>query len=194
MIHVGHLVSLSTHIFEHIFVIVDAFTKFTLVRTVKSTATRDIIDTLQELARYVGMPSRIVSDQRTAFTSMTSANSVRFNRRQNAASEWSRWASESQYTINVFVDCWQCIELRSIQWSVKTVHNKTGMYPKKLLFRVVPRDNMQNKLIHALQDDNVTAHSYDELKQLSQNAAIRTNDHRPKAKRYYDAKHKPPTM
>lgn len=84
MIHVGHLVSLSTHIFEHIFVIVDAFTKFILVRTVKSTATRDIIDTLLELARYVGMPSRIVSDQRTAFTSMTSANSLRlhFSRRR----------------------------------------------------------------------------------------------------------------
>lgn len=57
------------------------------------------------------------------------------------------------------------------------------MYPNKLLFGFVPRDIMQNKLIHALKDDNTTAQNYDELQQLRQNAAIRTNDHRPKPKR-----------
>ncbi|XP_039228033.1 uncharacterized protein LOC120320994 [Drosophila yakuba] len=53
---------------EHILVLVDAFTKFTIV-AVKITATKHVLDALQEVTSYVGMPDRIVTDRGTAFTS-----------------------------------------------------------------------------------------------------------------------------
>jgi len=54
---------------EHILAIVDAFTKFTIVRAVKSTATKHVLDVLQDVTSYLGMPDRIVTDRGTSFTS-----------------------------------------------------------------------------------------------------------------------------
>jgi len=66
-IHMDHLGPFpkSSKRNEHILVIVDAFTKFTIVRAVKSTAT----NVLQDVTSYLGMPDRIVTDRGTAFTS-----------------------------------------------------------------------------------------------------------------------------
>ncbi|XP_054746585.1 uncharacterized protein K02A2.6-like [Anastrepha obliqua] len=54
---------------EHILVFVDSFTKFTIVRAVRSTATRHVIGLLNEVSSYFGVPARIVTDRGTAFTS-----------------------------------------------------------------------------------------------------------------------------
>ncbi|KAI8114819.1 Pro-Pol polyprotein [Lucilia cuprina] len=54
---------------EHILVIVDAFTKFTLIKAVKSTASKHVISNLNEISEYFGVPTRIITDRGTAFTS-----------------------------------------------------------------------------------------------------------------------------
>jgi len=54
---------------DHILVIVDAFTKFTIVRAVNITATKHVPDVLQDLTSYLGMPDRIPTARGTAFTS-----------------------------------------------------------------------------------------------------------------------------
>ncbi|XP_033318399.1 uncharacterized protein K02A2.6-like [Bombus bifarius] len=55
--------------YAHIFVVVDAFTKFTWLYPTRSTDTADVIDRLKKQAAVFGNPRRIISDRGTAFTS-----------------------------------------------------------------------------------------------------------------------------
>lgn len=65
--------------------------------------------------------------------------------------------------------------LHCVQLSITTMQKRLQDVPE-------PRDFLQNKLIHTLQDHNDTALNGDELQQLGQDAATQTNDHRAKAK------------
>lgn len=53
----------------HIFVIIDAFTKFILIFPVKNTKTCYVIDALLDMIKHFGVPRRVISDRGTAFTS-----------------------------------------------------------------------------------------------------------------------------
>jgi len=66
--HFGPLQETKNH-FRHIFVIVDAFTRFTWLSPVKTTASREVIKHLTNVFATFGNPCNIVSDRGTAFTS-----------------------------------------------------------------------------------------------------------------------------
>lgn len=55
--------------YQHIFTVVDAFSKFIWLYPVKSTKTKDAIDKLKIQQATFGNPSRIISDRGSAFTS-----------------------------------------------------------------------------------------------------------------------------
>jgi len=66
--HVGPME--STHKgYNHLFVVVDSFTKFVWVYPVKSTTSREVINKLELQKTTFGNPSQIVADRGTAFTS-----------------------------------------------------------------------------------------------------------------------------
>lgn len=54
---------------KYLLVIVDGFTKFTIIEAVKSTKVRPVIKTLQRVMCIFGVPVRIISDRGSAFTS-----------------------------------------------------------------------------------------------------------------------------
>lgn len=54
--------------YKHLFVVVDAFTKFVWIYAVKSTAAKEVIDCLGKQQQIFGNPKRIVSDRGSAFT------------------------------------------------------------------------------------------------------------------------------
>lgn len=66
--HVGKLPSTNKN-YKHLFVVVDAFTKYTWVFATKSTSTGEVLEKLKILQQHFGSPYRIISDQGTAFTS-----------------------------------------------------------------------------------------------------------------------------
>ena len=69
--HIDHLGPMpSTRKSYHfIFVVVDAFSKFTWFYPTKSTGTVEVVDRLRKQSTIFGNPRRIISDQGTAFTS-----------------------------------------------------------------------------------------------------------------------------
>lgn len=66
--HLGPLESTSKQ-YNHIFAVIDAFTKFVWLYPTKSTSTREVIDKLNRQKYIFGNPMRIISDRGTAFTS-----------------------------------------------------------------------------------------------------------------------------
>jgi len=77
-IHVDHFGPLqeTTHRYKHILVIVDAFTRFTWLRAVRSTTSRETIEHLRNIFSEYGNPTIIVTDRGTAFTSKEFAEFV----------------------------------------------------------------------------------------------------------------------
>lgn len=61
VIHIDHLGPFlrSSKGNEHVLVIADSFTKFIIIRPVKSTAARHVIDILNAVTSYVGVPERL---------------------------------------------------------------------------------------------------------------------------------------
>lgn len=55
--------------YTHIFIVIDAFTKFVVLYPVKSTATKETIIALKQYFHHFGTCKRIVSDRGTSFTS-----------------------------------------------------------------------------------------------------------------------------
>jgi len=66
--HFGPLQETHDH-YKHIFLTVDAFTKFTWLCPVKTTTTREVIEHLMNIFASFGNPTNIVTDKGTAFTS-----------------------------------------------------------------------------------------------------------------------------
>ena len=69
--HVGHLdpIISTRKNYNHLFVVVDSFTKFCWIYPTKTTNAIEVIDRLRKQATIFGNPRRIVSDRGSAFTS-----------------------------------------------------------------------------------------------------------------------------
>lgn len=69
--HVDHLgpMVMTCKAYKHIFVVVDAFTKFTWLYPTKTVNSKEVVEKLKLQQTTFGNPRRIVSDKGTAFTS-----------------------------------------------------------------------------------------------------------------------------
>jgi len=72
MYHIDHLGSLqSTHKnYNHIFIVIDSFTKFIWLYPVKSTTTKEVSSKLELQKQIFGNSATIISDRGTAFSSL----------------------------------------------------------------------------------------------------------------------------
>jgi len=66
--HFGPLQETSGR-YKHVLVIIDAFTRFTWLVAVKSTATKEVVKQLRNIFFTFGKPFNVVTDRGTAFTS-----------------------------------------------------------------------------------------------------------------------------
>jgi len=71
-IHVDHFGPLPAiqSVRKHLFVVVDAFTKFVRLFPVKSTSTKEVIACLEKYFQSYSRPRRLISDRGTCFTSL----------------------------------------------------------------------------------------------------------------------------
>jgi len=168
MIHMDHLGPFpkSSKRNEHILVIVHAFTKFTIVRAVKSTATKHVLDVLKEVTSYLGMPDRIVTDRGTAFTSKDFEkncksnnvkhilNAVRTPRTNGHAERTNRIILSMLLPSNDIDKRWDD-SVRSIQWSISTmVNSTTKCSPFQLPYGNEPRDILKNAITNIIRSQD----------------------------------------
>lgn len=66
--HVGTMVA-TCKMYQHIFVVVDAFTKFTWLYPTKTTNAKEVLEKLRMQQTTFGNRKRIISDKGAAFTS-----------------------------------------------------------------------------------------------------------------------------
>ena len=71
VVHIDHMGPFSrpSKRYEHVFVLIDAFTKYAIIKAVPSTATEHVVKILADISANFGMPERIISDRGTCFTS-----------------------------------------------------------------------------------------------------------------------------
>lgn len=55
---------------SYLLVVIDAFSKFILIKAVKGTDTKYVISTLKDIFNTFGTPVRIISDRESSFTSL----------------------------------------------------------------------------------------------------------------------------
>jgi len=147
-LHIDHfgLLQESRDHFKYIFVVVDAFTRFTWLCPVKATTTNETVRHLKNIFSIFGNPSKIVSDRGTAFTSrefekFIEARSIK-HRKVAVASPWANGTVER---INRFIksslvkicdssEDWKD-KLHTLQYVINnTYHSVTKSTPSRLMF------------------------------------------------------------
>lgn len=147
--HLGPLATTKKS-YKHLFVGVDAFTKFTWLYPTKSTCTAEVLQKLRLQAVTFGNPRRIVSDRGTAFTSgdfeaycrdqgikhqLTTTGVPRANGQVERVTAWSsltKLAAPEPGNWFKFVEtAQQCLNV--------TTHRSTGASPFHVMFGTSPR-------------------------------------------------------
>lgn len=150
----------------HVIGIVDSFSKLIVLKATRTTRTREVIRLLDEVTQYFGVPSRLVTDRGTAFTSrefqryiddnaikhvLTAVQTPRANGQieryfrtvRNAIATMSEDDGGRDWDVN----------LTAIQWSLNSLkHATTGKTPHEILMAFKPRSTLKNKLLLALHD------------------------------------------
>lgn len=70
-VHVDHLGPFKETIQKnaYLIVVVEAFTKYAILKAVKSTQVKPLIELMQEVVKFYGVPTRVITDRGTAYTS-----------------------------------------------------------------------------------------------------------------------------
>lgn len=204
LLHIDHLGPFikSKRGNTHVLAISDAFTKYLVVKPVRSTKTLPVIQALNEVSGYFGLPARVVTDRGTAFTSKQFIKYCRDNnfvhiktavRTPRANGQVER---ANQTILNYLRTTtsnpkeWD-EQLRKLQWSINSQKNSTtGFSPNELIFDFKLTDITHNHLIAAVIDDDQNQ----PIQEKREAAWSSINEHRDRWKVRFDKKHKAPTV
>lgn len=182
----------------HILVIVDGFSKFTIIEPVRSTKTKYVIRAMTDLINIFGVPDRVISDRGSAFTSHTMKtfcaefgikhvlNAVATPRANGQCERFNRTILSSLAAMNGgFEDEKWDMHVKTVQRGLNgTVHRVLGKTPSEVLFGCKPRSIPESILLGALQTE---LHSTD-LSSLRQEIANRIKEDQQVQKISYDKK------
>ncbi|CAD7092814.1 unnamed protein product [Hermetia illucens] len=162
--HVGPLPKTSRGN-QYILGITDPFTKFPVLKAVRSVNTQPVIRALNELTSYFGLPAIVVTDRGTAFTSPNFAEycklngiqhiqtAVRTPRANGSIERINQTACKCLPASCVSDSDWDTA-IRDIQWTLNINTNATTKYsPNDLIFDFRLRDVVHNRLVQAIHDE-----------------------------------------
>lgn len=147
-IHIDHFgpLEVTSENFKHIFVTIDAFTKFVWLFPTRSTGTDETIECLTTLFSLLGTPKRIISDRGTAFTSHNFSEFMKKNNIKHVLTAVaSPWANGQVERVNSFLKStlskvaedptkWK-EKLNTVQYVLNNTYNKAiDSTPSKTLF------------------------------------------------------------
>ncbi|KYN50035.1 Pro-Pol polyprotein, partial [Cyphomyrmex costatus] len=189
-----------------ILVLVDAFTRFTWLFSVKTTNSRETIVNLLTVFDTFGNPRLLVSDRGTAFSSSEFADFMRerhVDHRMVAVA--SPWANGNVERINRFLKLslrkmieeqtsWAS-KINELQYIINNTYNSSiKTTPSKLLLGYDMRNHSDSKLTQFLKNlYNETmdlSDSRNQIRDIALQASNRVKDYN---KAYYDKRHKHPT-
>jgi transposase InsO family protein len=168
-IHLDHVGPFETSKKKNkfILVIVDAFTKFCLIEPVKSQKTKYVTSILTTFVHLFGVPSRIISDRGSAFTSKTFKNfcecynikhvlnAVATPRANGQCERYNRTIINSLATTSAGkdIDEWdQCV--KQVQSAINTTYNKSiNATPMEALIGCNPRHAADSRIVNEIQED-----------------------------------------
>lgn len=152
---------------QYILGIIDSFSKFIILRPVRNTTSKAVIQTLLDISQFVGIPSQIISDRGSSFTSRIFKSfceengikhiltAVRTPRANGQIERYFRTVNValSSMTNNEDGSDWDQHVL-AIQWGINSVKHKiTQETPQRLLFTFTPRNYLGNQLSIDLHED-----------------------------------------
>lgn len=205
-VHIDHLGPFirSKHGHTHIVAIADSFTKFVVIKAVRNTKTLPVINVLNEVSGYFGLPRRIISDRGTAFTSKMFEeycdrnniqhikNAVRTPRANGQVERVNQLILSYLRTTTEEPKDWDSA-LHVLQWSINSTKNSTtGYSPNELIFDYKPTDLIQNRLLAAVQDDVQNEEISINEKRIM--AAENIKSERERWKKRFDSKHSNPKL
>lgn len=202
-IHVDHLGPFprSSKGNSYVLGVADEFSKYVVIKAVRSTETRHVTGMLSDLSFFFGLPHRIVSDRGTAFTSRAFSdfctkndiqhikNAVRTPRANGQIERINQMVLAFLRTTTEENAKWDT-DLKNFQWVVNSQINKTiGCSPNEVVFTYRLRDCLQNRIVKALNDVETE-------QQLPNHAEIaeRIDAEKKKWKERFDRKHKSPKL
>lgn len=201
-LHIDHLGPLEStrQKHKHIFLIVDAFTKFVKMFAVRTTSSKEAISCLTTYFHTFSRPLRIVSDRGTCFTSKEFADFVDKLNIQHikiaSASPQSNGQAERMNRIITPMlakisepDAWNK-HLLEVEFAMNnTLSRSTGFSPGKLLFGVEQRGKVCDKIREYLSSKEEIVR---DLATFRDEAAAKLESEQLKNKSRFDSKHKTP--
>lgn len=202
-LHIDHLGPFVKSKRGHTYVIAisDAFTKYLIVKPARNTKTQPVLQVLNELSSYFGLPTRIVSDRGTAYTSKQFEQfcddndvqhiktAVRTPRANGQVERANKMILDFLRTSGAQAKEWD-EQLRKLQCGVNSqTDSGTGFSPNDLVFDFKIRDVVRNKFLAAIIPDS------DETSIADKRATAleKLQQQREKWKKRFDSKHKTPT-
>lgn len=201
-IHLDHLGPFvrSTLQNEYIIVLVDGFTKYVVLKAVRNTKTKPVIEMLSDVFATFGKPNRIITDRGTAYTSREFEEfclhlgiahvkvAVGTPRANGQVERENRSVLHSVRCMVKDDDKSWDKQLRMIQWGLNTlVNDSTKVSPHSLMFSYNPRDIMQNQLLMMFSVESPAGHS-EELRRIVR-ARIEKEQQRQKV--HFDKRRRP---
>ena len=200
--HVGPFIK-SQQKNTHILNMVDGFTKFCVLESVRDTRTKWVIRALDQLFTLFGVPNRIVSDRGPCFTSQRFADFCQeYNIKHVLNATATPRANGQVERVNATVvralattsagddeDNWD-LYVKKVQSAINTTTNRTTRQcPSRLLYGYKPKSTASSALLTTIQD---TLDSID-LTGVREAAKDATDQEQERQKARFDAKRaKPP--
>lgn len=201
--HVGPFIR-SNKNNTQILTIVEAFTKFCILKPVRNTSVKGVLKALDQLIAIFGVPTRIISDRGSAFTSHSFKgfceeygtkhvlNAVATPRANGQCERMNRTVLDSLAATCAggTEETWD-ESVKKVQSAINCSTNRTTRRsPTELLLGYKPRSMADAKLIASIQD---TLDQID-LREMREDAKKSTEIEQLKQKRRYDSRrYKPPT-
>lgn len=163
-VHIDHIGPFpkSSRSNSHVIGLADEFSKYVVLKAVKTTNTRSAIALLSQFSNVFGLPARIVTDRGTAFTSRVFAdycekhdikhiqNAVRTPRANGQIERVNSMIGAFLRTTTTNDNKWDD-KLDGLQWTINSQINKTSnCCPNDVVFRFKPRDILQNRVLAVL--------------------------------------------
>lgn len=148
-------------------VIIDGFSKFSIIEPVRSTKAKYVIRALEDIINIFGVPVRVISDRGSAFTSHSFKtfcteygikhvlNAVATPRANGQCERFNRTILSSLAAMNGGCedDKWD-VHVKAVQRGLNgTVHRVLGTTPAEVLFGCKPRSAAESILLNELQDE-----------------------------------------
>lgn len=207
--HVGPFVT-SKKKNTHILAIIDAFSKFIVLRAVKNTKSKTSITVLREYFGIFGLPNRLISDRGTSFTSSSFKdftnglgikhilNAVASPRANGQVERYNRTILDSLAAQNHGNDerVWDD-KLLQVQWGLNNTVNKgTGKSPSQILFGLnltnANEGHLMSEINPDIDENNVQSEESNKIAEIRSEVNEHTATTQNKQKNDFDKKRKKP--